>query len=415
MSGSQGSTRCPYCQKPIGPSDLELVCPVCDIAHHPECWQDNHGCASAKCPSKSNTWAEELGQDEPHTLTERRQPAPAPEPEYAVGPSRLPIPALIVAFALGVLTTLGVQKLIAPPATSVAAASKPATTVQKVVHTLATPTGTLLFTRGGDLYQGTADGKNTAPFVAGFRDPVLSADGQHIIGVNADGTALQRIPRSGGTAETLYSGTDISSPTMSSNGTLVFSARSAAGPVALFSLGADTSEPIELSSPKAGEQDREPVLKPDGKELIFTRVQADGSSRLLRYDMAKKSAEALKMPTGVVAMRDAAFSPDGTLLAFCASTDNDVETSDRVYLAAADGSHPRQLLPKKDGSATFRQPAFSTDGKWLAFTQHTQANRLRDGEDIVEGTMENDEIGYINVNGSGLARVGDGVDPYWLP
>jgi hypothetical protein len=39
---------CPYCTTDVE-SDGAMRCTVCHAAHHPDCWDENHGCAVAAC------------------------------------------------------------------------------------------------------------------------------------------------------------------------------------------------------------------------------------------------------------------------------------------------------------------------------------------------------------------------------
>lgn len=32
---------CPYCQSPIKPDAIVVVCNVCGIPHHADCWREN--------------------------------------------------------------------------------------------------------------------------------------------------------------------------------------------------------------------------------------------------------------------------------------------------------------------------------------------------------------------------------------
>lgn len=47
-AGAVGST-CPYCQTVITSDDQVVVCLSCDMPHHSECWEENHGCTTYGC------------------------------------------------------------------------------------------------------------------------------------------------------------------------------------------------------------------------------------------------------------------------------------------------------------------------------------------------------------------------------
>lgn len=40
---------CPFCKTEITETDTVKVCPACDIAHHEDCWNENHGCTTFGC------------------------------------------------------------------------------------------------------------------------------------------------------------------------------------------------------------------------------------------------------------------------------------------------------------------------------------------------------------------------------
>ncbi len=44
--------ECPYCHKAFTDSDNIVVCSGCGIAHHAECWNENHGCSTYGCDGK---------------------------------------------------------------------------------------------------------------------------------------------------------------------------------------------------------------------------------------------------------------------------------------------------------------------------------------------------------------------------
>lgn len=40
---------CPYCQTPVAASAQFVTCPACRTPYHPDCWQENRGCAVYGC------------------------------------------------------------------------------------------------------------------------------------------------------------------------------------------------------------------------------------------------------------------------------------------------------------------------------------------------------------------------------
>lgn len=89
-----------------------------------------------------------------------------------------------------------------------------------------------------------------------------------------------------------------------------------------------------------------------------------------------------------------AFSPDGSLIAY-------YHWNDGIYIANADGTHPRKIL----GESNAKYLAWSHDGKWIAFSSQPS---------LQENSPVN--IDAIRVDGSGrrIIVVG-GMQPSWSP
>ncbi len=47
--------ECPYCHKPITVDDNIVVCSKCGIAHHVDCWNENHGCSTYGCDGQPHS------------------------------------------------------------------------------------------------------------------------------------------------------------------------------------------------------------------------------------------------------------------------------------------------------------------------------------------------------------------------
>ena len=68
--------NCPYCLTEFGRGDRVVLCPICRLVHHVECWMENEGCTSYGCAAAPlRTLAPSPVADEP--------PAAAEEPAAA--------------------------------------------------------------------------------------------------------------------------------------------------------------------------------------------------------------------------------------------------------------------------------------------------------------------------------------------
>ena len=115
---------------------------------------------------------------------------------------------------------------------------------------------------------------------------------------------------------------------------------------------------------------RSPVWTPDGKHLVFlTQISSGHRIQWIRADGAGEAQTLLESKAEV---RAYSFSPDGKRMAFTEAT---AETNYDLWtlpLDTTDPEHPKPGKPElflRTGASEF-EPAFSPDGRWMAYTSN---------------------------------------------
>jgi TolB protein len=165
------------------------------------------------------------------------------------------------------------------------------------------------------------------------------------------------------------------------------------------STGAEPERLVKLT--RDGLFKQRPAWSPDGKQLSFARHEGDA---IRLYLIGADGSNERRLTDRKHPEYDAAWSPDGTRLAFAlvavSGTQGDVD----VYTIAADGSDLRPVAVSEGKLSHEESPAWSTDGRQIAFTS------TRDG---------NQEICVADADGSNMrALTSDaGLDahPAWSP
>ena len=167
------------------------------------------------------------------------------------------------------------------------------------------------------------------------------------------------------------------------------------GPRELWVANADGSNARLLA--QAGNVS-EPAWSPDGNSIVFAAEEEGGSSiHVIAADGEEDRVvgEVLRGPDYF----SAAFSPDGTEILFDRGTD----AGFAIYVMRADGTDLRRLT---EGTRDY-DPAWSPDGRWIAFSRQ-------------EDTRESD-IFVMRSDGTGVRRVTDdpfeatNLGPVWAP
>ena len=266
---------------------------------------------------------------------------------------------------------------------------------------LAATLAVLAFAHGNAIYTMSADGSGVRRVTTGS-EPAFSPSGDLLaftrdpdeehseLWVSApDGSGARRLVGSAG------KGDYVTSPAWSPDGTvIVFTHITIDNKIGLVSKlelvdrsGGARRMLIE-TKPRGVESIADPAWTPDGRRLLYTRTRAkpDGNYAFeLRSVAADGSGDALFLRDAA----SAAFSPDGTRIAYSDSSTANGETcgSDECYpngelaVANADGSGRRSLFKSESDEST---PSWSPDGARIAFTsgrQRAQAG-LRRGRGV---------------------------------
>ena len=188
-------------------------------------------------------------------------------------------------------------------------------------------------------------------------------------------------------------------PSWSADGSQLVFTRHRGTNIFLYVLSADGKQEQRLTKNDAPECDA--VWSPDGKRLAFAfdkTSPGQGDIEIYVIDAGGENQRPIITSPGRLSHEEwPAWSPDGKQLAFTSTRDGNQE----LYVCAADGSDIRRMTVDP---AIDAHPSWSTDGKQIAFTTSRWGDL---------------EIAVINSDGTGLRRVTEsrGLDDYpaWSP
>ena len=192
----------------------------------------------------------------------------------------------------------------------------------------------------------------------------------------------------------------------------------------------DGGTPIRLTNHPA--DDLSPAWSPDGTRVAFVRCSVGGECGVYAVDAQGGAEQTLAAPSNLD-IDGLAWSPDGRRLAFSGRDGRQGAFS--LHLVPLDGSPPQRLTAPASTYPGDLAPAFSPDGRLLAFVRTeidgrqdvavvtVQGGRVRrlareqKGVTGIDWTADGREVVYAaNRDGAaGLWRVGlDGGDPRWV-
>lgn len=221
--------------------------------------------------------------------------------------------------------------------------------------------GKLVLTKDDGVYVVSADGRSERRLIRkrGTSNPQVSPDGRLIAFDTPDAGWIARMDGTG-----LRSlGTRTGAPSFSSDSRSILFARYTTDWGGIILRQPVSGGPTQvLHSGDDSGQEWKPRQSPDGRYLAYASVGMSGPGTVVVVDLQTRKEWYVQLREGYSLSPD--WSPDGRNLAFGAYTTCHACGPVDLYIARRDNTGARKLV--KDAGV----PAFSPDGRLLAYVQH---------------------------------------------
>jgi TolB protein len=216
------------------------------------------------------------------------------------------------------------------------------------------------------------------------------------------------LQRSNGVSVTQLTGdeSDAANPAFSPDGKQVAFSSNRGGNWNIYTMEVDGRNVTQITNGLS--QDMHPSFSPDGTRLVFSSLAKSNQWELWTITLA--TSERRMIGYGLFP----SWSPDKTMdrIAFQRPRQRGSHFFSVWTLDLIDGEARRLTEITASGNAAIVSPAWSPDGKKLAFTTIVEPKRTADGK-----TAGQQDVWIVNVDGTGRRRLTDGngtnLTPYW--
>ena len=162
----------------------------------------------------------------------------------------------------------------------------------------------------------------------------------------------------------------------------------------IWVMSADGSEATDLTR-DAALDNWAPAWSPDGSRILFPSAREGGEPRL--WTMTPAGDDVRALTEGWAEYGD--WSPDGSSVVYAAPDDSGAYD---LWIGRTDGRHGWPVTRLTDTPASESFPAWSPDGRWVAFTREVGDRWVVMTVDVLEGSGEREVSGD------------EGSAPFWL-